>query len=244
MRRFFLAFSAASGFFVFLELANRQVDYVIWWGLGSLIWAMGAALMVWSQKEKKLIILKLPFFIFLLSSSFFLLFLDRPVFRHFLIIISSILIFWYLIDSGEKRGQDEIKNKTEIILFFSLFFLISILSGWLTFLARQFWPVLLSIEVIFFLFFLSFFVWRGLSARPMILPALVASLFMGEFFWALNLLSLGFLTKSFLFTLSAIYLAFILNWRLQKNFSSRKFLVLTSIFGFLIIIILSSARWI
>jgi len=240
-----LAFLAAVGFFSFLEIANQHANYVIWWEMTAVVWVIGLTLLLWSR-EKKFLVWLLPFFIFLVGSSLLLLFLDRPIFRHFLIIISSLLIWWYLIEKDrlKEKVAEEMKGKTEIILLFSLFFLISILSGWLTFLARQFWPVLLLAEIFFFLFYLSFFVLRGLAARLAILPALAAALFMGELFWTLNLLSLGFLTRALLFTLSAIYLAFVFNWRLQKVFFQKKFLALSGFFLILIIIILSSTRWI
>lgn len=237
------------GFAGFLELAQRHVGLIFLWSSLAWLWGAIGAIVIWycKKKETSFVLNFLPLFFFFTSNIFLLLFLDRGFFRQILIIISSLLIFWYLIIlSSEKNNQEDNRSyeATDMIILFTLFLIISTLFGWLTFLANQFWPILLLAIIFFWLFFLVSFKIQPGEKRSIILPAVIASFMSGELFWSFSLLPVGFLIKGLALSLLIIYLKFLLVWHLRKNWSIRRFLVHSLVFLVLIILILTSARWI
>ncbi len=246
--RLLVPWVAALGYLILAQTATSHIESVLWWEVAAFIWCI--FWMVASTRKTAKIdggwMINLSFVFFVFCALAVLLFLDRQFFRSVLNFISTMVIFWFLISAATlvDNKASEQKKVAGTINILTLFFLNSILFGWLTFLTRQSWTITLISLVAYWFFFFLFFLFRGLSSRIAILPSFVLTLIFGELFWVINQLSLGFLIKGLLLSSVAVYLSNITIWPLQQKWSGKKFTIYTVILILLIILILLSARWV
>lgn len=250
--RNFLPAVFSSGYLIFLELANHYVGEMLWWEMAALLLSVGYFWFLRREVKKgdsKQDLAGFSFFLFLVGSFVFLIFVDRPFFRQLTILTSAALLYLYfhfLILSLGRKTELEIKKfflirealtVSAFFLFFSFFF------GWLTFLGKAFWLVVLISMVTTAILSKDFFYSLKMKEKISI-PILVNSLLLGEFFWALYLLPVGFLVKGLLSVILWSWLSQAIAGYSVEGKLTKKFGFLSVFFFLLIILILSTTRWI
>lgn len=238
-------------FFVILELANHYGAGALWFGLGGLLWGIIGLFILrrvfLKEKDEELKIFFLSPFLFLIGVVFIFVFLDRSLFRQVLIFSSSLLFFLYFyfavkfLINKEKYALQNLGVLQEIFPVLSFFFLASGFFGWLVFLSNILWVFFLLI------IFISFFTAREIFNAGKIkknIPNLVISLLVGEFFWGLYFLPIGFLSRSFILTIIWLALIKLFVEFLQEKRSLKRLGFISFISLILITIVLLTSRWI
>lgn len=247
------SFLAVVWFLVFWELANYYPAFLVVFGVVA--WLLPAVVLVfwlYRVRRQKMPVhhLALAFIFFVMGLSFFLPLVDRPALRQVVIIFSGFILYFDLasLPLFARRHQNYAVGSLEQInlamLGWSIFLFSSFFFGWATFLAKIFWPILLAVAGFFFLAFWEIFFLRKIDWKKSYQHSLILGLLAMEFFWAVAIWPVGFVTKGLVFSLLALYLAYLgQGWLLGIN-NRRRFLTLGIVVGLLIIIILGMARWI
>lgn len=244
---------SALWFLFFLELAVRYPSRLLSWETAALAGPLFfLAALLFKVRKQNLSVHRLGApLAFLLSGAFLLLiFVDRSFSRQILIAVVSLFVYlelFYLAlfvfqAKGYPVGGLEQLNVEVLVLSFLLFSFS--LFGWLTFLAKNFWPVLLAEAVLSFLIFLEIFFSRKIEGRMALLPALFLTVLATEFFWAVALWPVGFFAKGLIFFLASLYLFYLSASQLAGRLSRQKAVGYFLAASLLIVVTLAMARWI
>jgi hypothetical protein len=240
-------------FLVFAELANYYPAFLLAFGL--LAWLLPAAVLAfwfYRVKQQKLPAhhLALAFVFFAIGLSSFLPLVDRPSMRQALIIFSGFLLYSDLavlplfVNHHKNYAVGSLEQINLAMLAWSIFLFSSFFFGWATFLAKVFWPILLAVAGFFFLAFWEMFFLRKIDWKKSYQHSLILSILAIEFFWAVSIWPVGFVTKGLVFSLLVLYLAYLGQAWLLGTYNRQRFASWGVTTGFLIIIVLAAARWI
>lgn len=247
------SFLAIVWFLVFWELANYYPTFLMAFGLSA--WLLPVVVLIYwliMLRQEKLPAhhLALPFFFFVLGLSFFLPLVDRPVLRQLIIIFSGLMLYFDLatLPLFARRSKSYAVGSLEKInlamLVWSIWLFSCFLFGWATFLAKVFWPIMLAAAGFFFLVFWEIFFLRKIDWKKSYQHSLILSVLAVEFFWAISLLPVGFVTKGLVFSLSILYLAYLGQGWLLETYSRYRAAAWGIVMGALIVIVLGMAKWI
>ncbi|MEK9183152.1 MAG: hypothetical protein AAB849_01440 [Patescibacteria group bacterium] len=247
------SFLAVIWFLIFGELANYYPAFLLFFGV--MAWLLPTIVLVfwfYRVRRQKLPVhhLALAFIFFAVGLSFFLPLVDRPALRQALIIFSGFMLYFDLaaLPLFAKHDKNYAVGSLEQInlamLAWSIFLFSSFFFGWATFLAKTFWPILVSVVVLFFLAFWEIFFLSKIDWKKSYEHSLIFSILAVEFFWAISLWPVGFVTKGLIFSLLVWYIAYLGQGWLLGKYSHRRFVTWGALTGVLIIIILGAARWI
>ncbi|MEK7189726.1 MAG: hypothetical protein AAB666_01960 [Patescibacteria group bacterium] len=247
------SFLAVVWFLVFWELANYYPAFLLVFGL--LAWLGPAAVLafwLYRVKRQKLPMhhLALAFLFFAIGLSFFLPLVDRPSTRQALIVFSGFLLYFDLsslplfVNHHKNYAVGSLEQINLAMLAWSIFLFSCFFFGWATFLAKIFWPILLAVAGFFFLAFWEMFFLRKIDWKKSYQHSLILSILAVEFFWAVAIWPVGFVTKGLVFSLLVLFLAFLGQGWLLGTYTRRRFAGWGVAIGILIIIILGMARWI
>lgn len=240
-------------FLLFLELANRDPGHLLLWDIVALVLpAVFLITLLIKIKKQKLPIrhLGLPLVFLLAGALLLLLFLGHPALRQLLIFLISLLLYldlYYLFLFTRQAKNYAIGSLEQLnlgILGFSLFLWAASFFGWVTFLAKSFWPVLLAAGAVFFLMLGEFFSLRKIETRRSYAVGLVLTVLATEFFWAISLWPIGFLSKGAIFSLTLLCLFYLAQGLVLKIFNKRRAFIYLALTAFLGVLILGTARWI
>lgn len=240
-------------FLVFWELANYYPAFLLVCGL--LAWLLPAAVLVfWLYRVRQQ---KLPahhlaaaFVFFAFSLSFFLSLVDRSAWRQLIIVFSGFILYFDLtslplfVKHHKNYAVGSLEQINLAMLVWSVWLFSCFFFGWVTFLAKVFWPILLAAAGFFFLAFWEIFFLRKIDWKKSYQYSLVLSVLAVEFFWAVSLLPVGFVIKGLVFSLLALYLAYLGQGWLLEIYSRRRAAAWGVVISMLIVIVLGMARWI
>lgn len=240
-------------FLIFWELANYYPAFLLAFGLAA--WLLQVMVLIyWLMviRRQKLPVhhLAVSFFFFVLGLSFFLPLVDQPVLRQVMIIFSGFILYFNLasLPLFARRNKNYAVGSLEQIslamLSWSIWLFSCFLFGWATFLAKIFWPILLAAAGFFFMAFWEIFFLRKIDWRKSYQYSLVLSVLAVEFFWAISLLPVGFVTKGLVFSLLVLYLAYLGQGWLLETYNRRRALAWGIVMGVLVVVVLGMARWI
>lgn len=247
------ALLAGVGFLMFGELANHYWNYLLLWeALAVLLVAVICGWRLRQLKKQGLSVHHLAaVFVALLFGEFGLrLFADRALARHMLLILTSLLIYLNLYYLGLFAAKDKnypiggLEQVNLGILGWSVFLLATSFFGWTAFLARSFWPILAVAGAVFFAIFLELFFLRKIEIRAGVLPALLLAILSIEFFWAISLLPVGFVSKGLVFSVIMLYLAYLAQSFLLKQEARQQRLIYGAITVIVAAAALGMARWV
>lgn len=247
------SFLAIVWFLIFAELANYYPAFLLVFGL--LAWLLPAAILVfwlYRVRQQKLPAhhLAVAFVFFAISLSFFLPLVDRPALRQVLIIFSGFLLYFDLttlplfVRHHKNYAVGSLEQINLTMLAWSVFLFSCFFFGWATFLAKIFWPILLAAAGFFFLAFWEIFFLRKINWKKSYQYSLVLSVLSLEFFWAISLLPIGFVTKGLIFSLVALYLAYFGQGWLLETYIRRRAAVWGIVIVAIVSVALGMARWI
>ncbi len=247
-----LPFFAPLAFFVFLQLANRFPNQMLYWGMGGMIIAAAVLFLLrrfWLQENIEFKVFWSSVFLFLLGSFLTFVFLDRPVFRQVMIFVSSFLFFlemYYAALFLRDRKDFYLGNLAvlnEIFPVVAFFLLAAGFFGWLVFLGRVLWVFVILISFIALETSYNLF-YNSLGKKFVFASLWVIALVAAEMFWALNFLPVGFLVKAFVLTVSWwIGARFLIAYQKEKK-NPLQLNIYALAAAILITIILLSSRWI
>lgn len=240
-------------FLVFWELANYYPTFLLVFGL--IAWLLPAMVLIfwlYRVRQQKLPThhLAMSFIFFAFGLSFFLPLVDRPSLRQVVIIFSGFTLYFDLSSlplfarHHPSYAVGSLEQINLAMLGWSIFLTSSFFFGWATFLAKIFWPILLAVAGAFFLIFWEIFFLRKMDWKKSYQHSLILGLLAVEFFWAVALWPIGFVTKGLIFSLLVLYLAYLGQGWLLEIYSRRRAAAWGIVTGLLIIIILGAARWI
>lgn len=247
------SFLAIVWFLVFWEMANYYPTFLMIFGLSA--WLLPAAVLIYwliiiRRQKMPVHHLAFSFLFFVLGLSLFLPLVDRPALRQLIIIFSGLMLYFNLaaLPLFARRSKNYAVGSLEQInlamLVWSIWLFSGFLFGWTTFLAKIFWPILLAAAGFFFLAFWEIFFLRKIDWKKSHQYSLVLSILVLEFFWAISLLPVGFVTKGLIFSLLILYLAYLGQGWLLEIYSRRRAVVWGIATGALIVVVLGMARWI
>lgn len=247
------SFLAVVWFLVFAELANYYPAFLLVFGL--LAWLLPIVVLafwLYRVRQQKLPAhhLALAFIFFAIGLSFFLPLVDRPSMRQALIIFSGFLLYFDLsslplfVKHHKNYAVGSLEQINLAILAWSIFLFSCFFFGWATFLAKIFWPILLAVVGFFFLAFWEMFFLRKIDWKKSYQHSLILGLLAVEFFWAISLLPIGFVTKGLVFSLSVLYLVYLGQSWLLEIYNRRRAVTWGIVIGVLIVIVLGMAKWI
>ncbi|MBI5022726.1 MAG: hypothetical protein HZC05_00980 [Candidatus Magasanikbacteria bacterium] len=247
------SFLAVVWFLIFWELANYYPAFLL--VFGSLAWLLPTVVLAfwfYRVRQQKLPAhhLALAFVFFVVGLSFFLPLVDRPSMRQAIIIFSGFLLYFDLVtlplfvNHHKNYAVGSLEQINLAMLVWSIFLFSSFFFGWATFLAKSFWPILLAAAGFFFLAFWEMFFLRKIDWKKSYQHSLILSILAMEFFWAIAIWPVGFVTKGLIFSFIVLYLVYLIHGLLSGTYNRRRFATWGAVTGFLIVIVLGMARWI
>ncbi len=248
-----ISFFSSLWLIIFLELGNYQPGRLLLWGILAVA-GPALTLGLWLRKIRKqkmpIYGLGLPPFYLLLGTFLLLIFLDRPLFRQFLIIFSGFLfyidLFYLGLFAGQNRGYPVggLEKINIALLGWTAFLLAASFFGWVTFVAQNLWPVLLAVSILFFPLFQEIFYLRKIEIKKSAVVCLILTLLAVEFFWALALWPIGFISKGLVWTILLLYFSYLCQAWLLNAFNRRRAWSYGLFAAFLEVAVLMTTRWI
>lgn len=247
------AFLAGGGYCMFSWLAGRQPERLIWFGLAALATVAVAAepfLLRLRRQELTVYTTRAPLYYLAVLGFAMMIFIDRPSLRLVLTTVNGFLIFLevYLLFLFTTRSVNYPTKSLEqvniALIFLSLFYFFGISFGWLTFLANNFWTVMLATAILSWPLYWIFFILRPLEGAPRLLMSLILSLLTAEMLWGVGLWPMGFLARAWALMVLAVLALLLCLWWFSKKWQKRRVIGSILIALLAITMVLIAVRWV
>lgn len=247
------ALLAGGGYGFCSWLAGGRPEALLWFGLAAVaVVAVAAEPFLFKLHRQKLTVYttRLPLYFLAVLGFVLMIFADRPTLRILLTAVNSLLIFLevYLLFLFTTRSvfypTKALEQINIALILLSLFYLFGISFGWLTFLARNFWSTMLTVAVLSWPLYWTFFALRPLENAPRQLMALVLALLTAEMLWGVGLWPMGFLARALTLTAPVILALLLCFWWFAKKWQGRRVSGSVLITSLVVAAILIASRWV